>query len=316
MSYLGSSNNLLSLTGLLVLAPLKATALQTALTGTSSWLNSLVLCPGQHNQHKSSNLSNGEFPACAAMTSDYVFRVENPATVLYLQRISETGKLTTLSVSNESDKPPAAPKSTHLAAALSILTMAFLAQAKDWHALSYLLTLTLIRLLNTLVIRRQARTGWHGLPEPGEKGDLLVLLSYDRWVRIRGQVDDLKAITSGRWLHAPNLLEESLTGLATCLAFLSPGLVTQATVEGQVVIVALLLCNAVLLGLGNWFVTELRMKGRVVRVEGQRKAYENRRVLARELIAESGRVDWALTMGLVPGSAVGMEREGRAGLVM
>ncbi|KAM0724206.1 hypothetical protein Q7P37_000088 [Cladosporium fusiforme] len=311
-----------SLAGLLALAPLQASAVRTALAGTSSWLDCLVLCPGLHQQHKAVSLSGGEFPACAAMTTGYVFRVENPATVLYLQRISRTGKLTTLSVLREQQATSTYPPGgfgvdpSHLAAALVILAMAFVAQRRDWPAVAYLLTLILVRLANTFVIRRQARICWHGQSEPEAQGDLFILLSYDRWVRIRGAVDDLKAVASGRWLREASLVEQGIAGAATCLSYLSPCLAARAGVQGQIVIVAVLLVNAVLVGYEAYSTDVLCMKGRVLRLAGERKAYERRSVLAGELIKESGRVDWALAMGLVPASSVGSVVEQQRGPVI
>lgn len=85
--------------GLVALADLTTVARRTALTGSSSFFDPLVLCPGLHKQEDASSLNQGEYPACAALTSGYVFRVENAATVLYLQQIGKTGHLTTLSVS-------------------------------------------------------------------------------------------------------------------------------------------------------------------------------------------------------------------------
>jgi hypothetical protein len=54
-----------------------------------------------------------------------------------------------------------------------------------------------------------------GALEPDVQGDLLVLLSQDRWVRIRGLVDDLKAMTSGSWLREATASEQVVTTLAT-----------------------------------------------------------------------------------------------------
>ena len=48
------------------------------------------------------------------------------------------------------------------------------------------------------------------------KGDLLVLLSQDRWVRIRGLVDDIKPIVSGAWLRDATTLEKTITA---CTAY-------------------------------------------------------------------------------------------------
>jgi len=67
--------------GLVALADLSTVARRTALTGTSSLLDAFVLCPGLHRQQEAPELNGGEYPACAAMTTGYVFRVENPATV-------------------------------------------------------------------------------------------------------------------------------------------------------------------------------------------------------------------------------------------
>lgn len=73
--------------GIVALADIKTIALRTALTGTSAYLDTFVLCPGIHRQQSAPELNGGEYPACGAMTSGYVFRVENPATVLYLQKV-------------------------------------------------------------------------------------------------------------------------------------------------------------------------------------------------------------------------------------
>lgn len=292
----------LSLVGLLALASIDSVARRTAFTGTSTLLDSLVICPGSHRQHNAPNLANGEYPACAAMTTGYVFRIENPATVYFLQSMGETGKLTTLSVSNSDEESPIEARIEHLAAAITVLALAFTVSFKDWSALSFLLMLILVRAMNAMVVRSQARTGWHGQKEPGQTGDLFVLLSYDRWVRIHGGVDDLKAITSGRWLHKATMAEEAMTGCASLLAYLAPTLAVNATQSGHITIAAVLLVNAALLGMANHFTTGLHMKDKALRIEGERKAYKSRNVLASELIAKSGRVDWALAMGLIPAS--------------
>lgn len=295
-------NTPLSLVGLLVLSNIDTVARRTALTGTSTWLDSLVICPGLHRQHDAPKLACGEYPTCAAMTTGYVFRVENPATVCYLQSVGETGKLTTLSASEASEESSAGLRIEHLAVALTLLAVAWTASLRDWSALSFLLVLILIRSVNVMVIRSQARTEWHGQSEQGEVGDLFILLSYDRWVRIRGKVDDLKAITSGRWLNRPTVAEEAMTGCASLLAYLSPTLAVDATQSGSITIVAVLLANAALLGSTNYYTTSLHMKGKALHLEGERKAYKRRNVLAKELIVESGRDDWALAMGLIPAS--------------
>ncbi|KAE9574490.1 hypothetical protein CGMCC3_g9421 [Colletotrichum fructicola] len=76
----GTPEMSLDAAGLVALADLTTVQKRTALTGTSSLLDSFILCPGMHMQQDSTSLNGGEYPACGALTSGYVFRVENPAT--------------------------------------------------------------------------------------------------------------------------------------------------------------------------------------------------------------------------------------------
>ncbi|KAK3654670.1 hypothetical protein LTR56_003943 [Elasticomyces elasticus] len=237
----------LDLAGLIFLADIDAVARRTAYMGGISFADVLVLCPGLHKQQHAPGLSKGEYPACAAMTTGYVFRVENEATVLYLQRMSKTGRLTTLSVTSETD----------------------------------------------------TAGGWHGQREPGVRGDLLVLLSQDRWVRLRGAVDDLKAVTSGQWLQDPKEMEIILTTLGTLSVYFAAILLVNATNAGRAVVLFLVILNAVLVMIANADTKVLRMNGKLLKSVGEPKAYGRRLDLAHELIKETGRKDWALRMGMV-----------------
>ncbi|KAL1961702.1 hypothetical protein VTN77DRAFT_1306 [Rasamsonia byssochlamydoides] len=91
----------------------------------------------------------------------------------------------------------------------------------DWWGVFSLLVLMAARLCNVVVIRQRCRdVGWKGASEPGVRGDLLVLLSQDRWVRLQGAVDDLKAVTSGQWMRDRTFVEDILSALATLLVYL------------------------------------------------------------------------------------------------
>jgi len=57
--------------------------------------------------------------------------------------------------------------------------------------------------------------------EPGVLGDLLVLMSQDRWIRIKGLTDDLKAVTAGQWLQDENFFESAIEGCATVVVYLA-----------------------------------------------------------------------------------------------
>ncbi|KAK3066192.1 hypothetical protein LTR53_017557 [Teratosphaeriaceae sp. CCFEE 6253] len=298
----------LDLAGLIFLAPIDAIARQTAYTGGRSWLGdaeALVLCPGLHSQQDAPLLSKGEYPACAAMTTGYVFRVENEATVLYLQRVGRTGYLTTLRVAEEKDAASSTQdygKTRSAYKILPFLTIAILASLcwlADWPAIIALCLLALVRRNNLVLLRRRLANPWHGQSEPGVQGDLLVLLSQDRWVRTRGAVDDLKAVTSGKWLRDLSPGETSAVSTSALVVYLAVIMMGSASKAGQVLLLALGLVSAVMVMAANQSMQGLEMNGRVLKVVGEPKAYARRLDLAEELITETGRKDWALRMGMV-----------------
>ena len=242
------------------------------------------------------------YPATAALTTGYPFRIENPSTVYFLQRISLTGHLTTLSISPPSSVSLAPLNLSHVPSILTILALAFISTTADVAAAAMLSTLILARLLNVIAVRRRAYRGslWKGAPEPGVRGDLLVLLTQDRWVRLQGFVDDLKAVTSGTWLADPTSLDSCLSSLSKLLVYLAVALGFNATQIGSLVVVGLLLANTVVLAIVNGRTRTLKMYERVVKVGQEPVGYKRRRDLADQLIQETGRRDWAVALGMVP----------------
>ncbi|KAI9665105.1 MAG: hypothetical protein M1821_006553 [Bathelium mastoideum] len=305
--------------GLVALADLEVIAQRTAYTGTSALLDTLVLCPGLHRQQTAPDLNGGEYPAVAAMTSGYVFRVENPATVLYLKKVGKTGCLTTLHVTRQI--PPSRTSSvfskffTHqnavplqtasylTAPCLTIVVMVLLILSEDWWGVFVICALIFVRFCNVIVLRRRAEVGWKGASEPGVKGDLLALLSQDRWVRIKGDVDDLKAVTSGQWLRDMTFVERSVTACSTVLLYLDAALASNMKQTGKVMLIILLILSSGLLAIANEKTDHLQMYGRIIKAdEGSPKQYGRRLELAEELVKETGRTDWAVRLGLINGS--------------
>jgi len=142
-----------------------------------------------------------------------------------------------------------------------------------------------------LIIRRRSQIGWKGVPEPGAKGDLLILLSQVLWIRMQGSVDDLKAVTSGQSMRDMTFAESSFAGAATMLVYLDATLVSYAQQAGKIIIVVLLLLSAGLLGFSNSKVKAFQMFGRSIKVVGEPKAYKRRLLLAEELIKSTRRDD-------------------------
>lgn len=252
--------------GLLAVAELTILAQRTALTGSANLLDALVLCPGLHRRQDACELNGGELPPTAALTTGYVFRVENQATVWYLKRMAQTGHLVTMQVREiitprfaRRIKQLFAPPSRRTLAvvlytvchAMTIVSLATMAKLRDWWGLVVLLLLITARLLNILVIRHRVVMTWKGVSEPGVNGDLLILLSQDRWVRLKGPVDCLKAVTAGQWMRDATFIESSAVSLATVLVYLNAAIASNATQTGKIVLIALLLLSAALVGLAN-----------------------------------------------------------------
>jgi hypothetical protein len=249
------------------------------------------------------------------MTSGYVFRVENPATVLYLQKVGLTGQLTTLSVNSTHDNGPEWHKAASriftfqnasftsscaylVAVAMTLVALLLLVLSQNWWGLTVILFLCMSRLCNVVIIRRRTSVDWQGAAEPGVKGDLLILLSQDRWIRMHGMVDDLKAVTSGQWLREMTFVESSIAAFATVLVYLDAALASNVNQAGNVILLVLLIGSAGILAIANETTQMLQMHGRVIKVEGQRTRYRRRMDMVDQLIKESGRDDWAMRMGM------------------
>lgn len=299
--------------GLIALADLGTIAHRAALTGTAAFMDALVLCPGIHRQQKAPELSKGELPPTAALTTGYIFRVENQATVAYLQGAGLTGQLVTLTVENLRKGPwytlwtdlfgPSTSIFSSVLVAIAILStitsVTLLAILRDWWGVGILLILIVARFLNIILIRRRTRPSWHGAPEPGVTGDLLILLSQDRWIRMQGSVNALKTVTSGQWLNDMTFFESSLEASATILVYISAALANNATESGKILLIVLMLMSVGLLGISNKQEGAFYMHGYVVKAKGKSTAYARRIDLAKELIKETKRHDWAIGLGMV-----------------
>lgn len=204
----------LSAGGLLALADLSTVAQRTAITGGSSWLDSLLLAPGLHYQQAADELvkwsastatafadagtgpgagvepgvtrgdGSGE-PGIQTRTS---FRINNAATILYLQKIARPGQTVTLDVGtipairqrlrirrSESglhatvwavDDLPDLGWLSHVLYLISpVLTIAAIVLVilfQDWWTLASLLALMLSRILNIYIIKQRSKP--HPLP--------------------------------------------------------------------------------------------------------------------------------------------------------
>ncbi|KAG5642594.1 hypothetical protein DXG03_002518 [Asterophora parasitica] len=316
ISTIRSGSISLEAAGLIALADLSTIAQRTALTGTATCLDIFFLAPGIHCQQSAAEINRGELPSAGAMTSGYVFRIENPATVSYLQSIGRTGHLVTTRVKKKPHYDAyLRPLARHLQGffitgviptvlyilgpVLTATVIILICVIRDWWALGVMGMLIVARLINVVIIRRRSKKGWKGALEPGVYGDLFIVLSQDRWIRMRGLVDDLKTVTAGQWLRDTTTFESYGESVATLLVYVSAALAGNASTIGSLLIACLLLVSVGLLGLCNSWTNRLQMFDCIVSVEGKPVSYERRMDLVNELVAESNRDDWALGMGLI-----------------
>ncbi|SJL08152.1 uncharacterized protein ARMOST_11515 [Armillaria ostoyae] len=310
-----SSPVTLKAVGLIALADLPAVALRTALVGGACFLDVLVLVPGMHKQQCADESNRGEFPTTGAMTSGYVFRVENPATVSYLQSIGQTGHLVTARVSQHPSQNTDISLQKRVVQSLfvagvpatilyflcpisTISVFVILCVIGDWWGIGALGMFVSARLINVVVIKRRSQQGWKGATETGN-GDLLILLSQDRWVRLQGTINDLKAVTAGQWLRDLSAPENFSVTFATMMVYTSAILAFNASTVGSLLIACLLLCSVAFLTLCNSLTRCLQMYNCVVQTKGEPEQYSRRLDMAEKLVSESKREDWAVGMGLV-----------------
>ncbi|EKM56384.1 uncharacterized protein PHACADRAFT_183079 [Phanerochaete carnosa HHB-10118-sp] len=293
--------------GLIALADLKSIARRTALIGSASVLDVLYLAPGIHRQQDAAEISGGEYPQAGTMHKPNcsTFRIENPATVSFLQSVGKPGHLTTIRVSRET---------THrfglfgelfrsefwasvlflfgIAAAITVIVL--LGVIQDWWALGVLGMLMLARVLND-------KYGFKGhLKKAGDpQSDIMIDLSQCRWIRMRGGVIDIKQVTAGQWMREPEAVESFAVSFGTLLVYGSAAVAGNTTTVGSLLVGCLLLFNAGVLGLANAATHSLHIFDRVVAVEGEPVRYERRLDMVRHMIRETKHSGWALRMGMI-----------------
>ena len=80
--------------------------------------------------------------------------------------------------------------------------------------------------------------------------------------------------------------------------YLDAALASNVKQFGKILLLSLMIGSAALLAIANVATHELQMHGNIVKVEG-RKKYARRLELAKELIIETKRDDWAVRMGMI-----------------
>ncbi|KJZ75848.1 hypothetical protein HIM_04672 [Hirsutella minnesotensis 3608] len=172
---------------------------------------------------------------------------------------------------------------------LTSAAILFMVLLGDWWGLSFIISLMLSRILNIWSIKQRSR------PEPEHRGrahtpcrehdddddnqadgdcdDRLTEYAIDlgdgRRAVLRGLSSDLQAVTTKTWLRAKTNLDDFLEAAAKLLVYLVAAFSGNLSQAGAIVLMALLLISAGLLGLSNAHARGLQMNGRVARLQMQ-----------------------------------------------
>ncbi|KAK0444711.1 hypothetical protein EV421DRAFT_1799164 [Armillaria borealis] len=286
-----------------------------ALTGTSSYMDVLFLAI--HFPQEASETNQNEFPI-SSMTGTFCFLIENSAIVSYMQSIGRAGHLVTVRVSPDpihNTKLSLTYRRIQsffvmgipatmlylLGPTLTVIAAVFLGVIQEWWGLGVLALLLLSRGINMVIVSRRS-TRRKVIREPGVEGDRIIFMSRNRWIRLRGMVDDLRTVTTCQFLRDESTLEGLAVSFAKLLVCLAAALAGNISTVGSLMIVSHLLCSSALLASSKFFSPCLQIFDCVVRVEGEPTRYERRMSdMIAEVIKEtrSTGTDWAIGMELI-----------------
>ncbi|KAI1140816.1 hypothetical protein F5Y05DRAFT_288016 [Hypoxylon sp. FL0543] len=284
----------LSASGLLALADLGTVANRTRIVGGSSWLDALLLAPGLHYQQAADAVA-GHTESYSAVelyedrTSTY--KIANPATRHYLERVGLAGQRVTVDVGRMPDRDyyfggrrqVPGQRATiwqdqgsdlgwvshvlYLASpVLTITAFVFMILLREWWGVASLLALMVSRLLNIWVIKQRSKPPETPPPKPDVNSlltEYLVDLGNGRSVCLRGMAEDLQAITSTSWLQAKTDLDGYLEAAAKLIVYMVAAFSGNMTQVGSIIFMFLLTITAGLLGLSNANAKTFKMHGRL-----------------------------------------------------
>lgn len=145
----------------------------------------------------------------------------------------------------------------------------------DWWGLAFIFSLMLSRILNIWSIKQRSRPpAVARRPSPAADDrptEYAIDLGHGRRVVLRGLGSDLRAVVARTWLREKSTLDGYLEAAAKLLVYLVAAFSGNLSQAGAVVLMALLLISAGLLGLSNAHARGLQTNGRVARLQAHRR---------------------------------------------
>ncbi|KHO01307.1 uncharacterized protein MAM_00308 [Metarhizium album ARSEF 1941] len=160
-----------------------------------------------------------------------------------------------------------------LSPVLTVAASTLMVLLSDWWGLSFIVALMASRILNIYSIKQRSRPS--PPPVDGELGvgsdrdaEYAIHLGDDgSRVLLRGLGSDIRAMTTQVWLRQQTVAESYLEAAAKLLVYLVAAFSGNQTQAGAMVLMALLVSSAALLGLSNAHARGLHMHGRTARLE-------------------------------------------------
>ncbi len=163
---------------------------------------------------------------------------------------------------------------------LTISAVTFMVLLADWWGCGFIIALMVSRILNIWTIKQRGNQAL----KPSPKGlsaaaaaldnhptEYTIDLGENRRVILRGLNSDLQAVTTQAWLRSKSTLDGYLEAMSKLIVYMVAAFSGNLTQAGGLVLMALLLTSAGLLGLSNAHVRGLQMHGRVARPERERR---------------------------------------------
>ncbi|UNI13619.1 hypothetical protein JDV02_000345 [Purpureocillium takamizusanense] len=177
---------------------------------------------------------------------------------------------------------------------LTVASLTFMMLLADWWGLSFIIALMISRILNIWSIKQRSRptpppsrsqplppslaTSESAPPAlPDRRTSYAIELGGGRRAVLRGMDSDLRALTTQTWLRDKSTLDGYLEAAAKLLVYLVAAFSGNLSQAGAIVLMTLLLVSAGLLGLSNAHARELRMNGRVARLNMERELMDRRK---------------------------------------
>lgn len=169
-----------------------------------------------------------------------------------------------------------------LSPVLTVTASTLMVLLSDWWGLSFIVALMASRILNIYSIKKRSRPSAATAavpPDTDHEGEYAIHLGDGSSILLRGLGSDIRAMTTQIWLRQQSAAESYFEAAAKLLVYLVAAFSGNQTQAGAMVLMALLVSSAALLGLSNAHARGLQVNGRMARLQDAGRDKEHRVVV-------------------------------------